>query len=146
MSFHSQRNRDIRHVETALEETEPLLISSDQTTRPQRSGVSIADIKALGDSIAQTLDLDKAENIKTIELAGKTSIADLMIIASGRSSRHVSALSDHILKFFKERGKSGLHIEGLPQADWVLIDTGDIIIHLFRPEVREFYKLEKIWA
>ena len=69
-----------------------------------------------------------------------------MIIASGRSARHVSALADHVMRELKARGERRAHVEGLPNADWVLIDTGDVIVHLFRPEVRAFYNLEKIWG
>ncbi len=68
-----------------------------------------------------------------------------MVIASGRSHRHVSAIADHLLKAFKDAGFSGVRVEGLASADWVLIDSGDVIVHVFRPEVREFYNLEKMW-
>ena len=81
-----------------------------------------------------------------INLEGKSSIADQMIIASGRSARHVSSLADHIIRKLKELGAGRAKVEGLPNADWVLIDTGDIVVHLFRPEVREFYNLERIWG
>ncbi len=69
-----------------------------------------------------------------------------MIVASGRSARHVSALADHVQRKLKEAGVSRIRVEGLPNADWVLIDAGDIIVHIFRPEVREFYNLERIWS
>lgn len=81
-----------------------------------------------------------------LDLTGKSTIADQMIIASGRSARHVSSLADHIQRKIKELGGKRARVEGLPNADWVLIDTGDLIVHLFRPEVREFYDLERIWA
>jgi ribosome-associated protein len=73
-------------------------------------------------------------------------MADAMIVASGRSARHVSALADHVARKLKEAGASQVRIEGLPNADWVLIDAGDVIVHIFRPEVREFYNLERIWG
>jgi ribosome-associated protein len=73
-------------------------------------------------------------------------MADAMIVASGRSARHVSALADHVSRKLKEAGVEKVRIEGMPNADWVLIDAGDIIVHIFRPEVREFYNLERIWA
>lgn len=92
------------------------------------------------------LEDDKAENLTTIDLQGKSSLADVMIIASGRSARHVSALADHLSQEIKDRTGTAPKLEGMPNADWVLIDLGDIIIHLFRPEVREFYNLEKIWS
>jgi ribosome-associated protein len=96
--------------------------------------------------IAEQLDEDKAENILEIDLAGKSAIADAMVIASGRSQRHVSALADHVERKLKDAGASRIRVEGLPNADWVLIDAGDVIVHIFRPEVREFYNLERIWA
>ena len=92
------------------------------------------------------LDEDKAEDILNIPLAGKSPMADAMIVASGRSARHVSALADHVARKLKEAGVEKVRIEGMPNADWVLIDAGDIIVHIFRPEVREFYNLERIWA
>ena len=96
--------------------------------------------------VAQQLEDDKAENILNIPLTGKSPMADAMIVASGRSARHVSALADHVARKLKEAGASQVRIEGLPNADWVLIDAGDVIVHIFRPEVREFYNLERIWA
>ena len=88
----------------------------------------------------------KAEDTITIDLAGKTSIADFMVVTSGRSNRQVSAITDHLLKDLAEAGVRGVRAEGLPHCDWVLIDAGDIIVHVFRPEVRAFYNLEKMWA
>ena len=82
----------------------------------------------------------------TIDLHNKTSLADYMVIASGRSQRHVSAMADNIARTLKEKGFGRVNVEGLPQADWVLLDAGDVIVHLFRPEVREFYNLEKMWT
>ena len=81
-----------------------------------------------------------------IDLKGKSSMADTMIVASGRSHRHVGALADHVLRALKDAGQGRARVEGLPHCDWVLIDAGDIIIHLFRPEVRSFYNIEKIWS
>ena len=92
------------------------------------------------------LDDAKAENIVSIDLRGKSSMGDYMVIASGRSDRHVGAIADQVHKQLKEKGYSGSRVEGQPQCDWVLIDTGDIIVHVFRPEVREFYNLEKMWS
>lgn len=89
---------------------------------------------------------DKAEDLTVIDLTEKSSLADIMIIASGRSARHVSALADHLAQDVKEKTGQSPKLEGMPNADWVLIDLGDIIVHLFRPEVRSFYNLEKIWA
>ena len=93
-----------------------------------------------------SLEEDKAEDVTVIDLAGKTSIADYMIIASGRSQRHASALATHLVERLKKGGMGPASVEGLNQADWILIDAGDVIIHVFRPEVRTFYNLEKMWA
>jgi ribosome-associated protein len=92
------------------------------------------------------LDDAKAENIVTIDLNGKSSMGDFMVIATGRSDRHVNAIGDQILRNLKNEGHGTARAEGMPQCDWVVIDTGDIIVHLFRPEVREFYNLEKMWS
>jgi ribosome-associated protein len=88
----------------------------------------------------------KAEDTVTIDLAGKTSIADFMVVTSGRSNRQVGAIADHLLKDLAEAGVRGVRVEGMPHCDWVLIDAGDLIVHVFRPEVRAFYNLEKMWA
>ncbi len=97
-------------------------------------------------SIIDILENQSAEDIIKIDLRGKSSIADFMIIASGRSNRHVSALTDYVKRGLKEAGDQKLGIEGLEQCDWVLIDAGDVILHIFRPEVREYYALEKLWS
>ena len=88
----------------------------------------------------------KAEDIVTIDLNGKSSIADLMVVASGRSNRHVGAVADNVVQELKKSGLKDIRVEGQPHCDWVLIDTGDVIVHVFRPEVRDFYSLEKMWA
>ena len=95
--------------------------------------------------VEQTLDIGKAENIISISLNGKSSIADHMIIASGTSARHVSALADQLSRKLKKEGYTILSIQGQSEANWVLVDAGDVIIHLFRPEVRDFYNLDKMW-
>lgn len=100
----------------------------------------------LAKDIAHWLDEAKAEEIVTIDLAGKTSIGDVMIVASGRTDRHVGSIADKIQEKLKEAGHGRARVEGADTCDWVLIDTGDIIVHLFRPEVRDFYNLEKMWA
>jgi len=96
--------------------------------------------------ILKSLDDDQAQDVIEIDLRGKTSMADDMIICSGRSQRHVGALADHILRKVKETGYGRAQVEGMPHCDWVLIDVGDIIVHIFRPEVRDFYKLERMWS
>ncbi len=92
------------------------------------------------------LDDAKAENVVTIDIKDKSSIGDYMVIASGRSDRHVGAVAEQVQRRLKEEGFGKARIEGQPQCDWVLIDIGDIIVHVFRPEVREFYNLEKMWS
>jgi ribosome-associated protein len=96
--------------------------------------------------VLDILDAAKAEDVAVIDLKGKNSIGDQMIIASGRSQRHVGAVADHLIKKLKDEGFGRARVEGLPQCDWVLIDAGDVIVHVFRPEVREFYNLEKMWS
>ncbi len=96
-------------------------------------------------TVLDSLDDSKAENIIPIDIHAKSSLGDYMVIASGRSNRHVAAVADHLLKALKDAGYGMAKVEGLPGADWVLIDAGDIIVHVFRPEVREFYNLEKMW-
>ncbi len=95
--------------------------------------------------ILSRLDDMKAEETVTIDLRGKSSITDYMIVTTGRANRHVGAIAENVAKGLKESGAPAPHIEGLPNCDWVLIDSGDVIVHVFRPEVREFYNLEKMW-
>ncbi len=96
--------------------------------------------------ILQSLDDDQAQDIISIPLAGKSSIADHMVIASGRSTRQVAAMAQKLTERVKHGGFGHCRVEGLPAADWVLIDAGDVVVHLFRPEVRAFYNLERMWA
>ncbi len=95
--------------------------------------------------VLQSLDENKAVDVLEIDLIGKTSLADFMVIANGTSQRHVSSLAHFLIREIKKSGFKAPNIEGLPRADWVLVDAGDIIIHIFRPEVRSFYNLEKMW-
>ena len=95
--------------------------------------------------IETSLDADKAEDIETIDLRGQTALADYMIVASGRSSRQVSALAEKLSDRLRTRGVKQIRVEGTDQGNWVVLDAGDIIVHLFRPEVREFYNIEKMW-
>jgi len=96
-------------------------------------------------TIPHRLDDMKAEETITIDLRGKSSLADYMIVTSGRANRHVGAIAENVLKCLKDNGIKNIHIEGLPNCDWVLIDSGDVVVHVFRPEVREFYNLERLW-
>lgn len=100
----------------------------------------------LEDALLNKLDEDKAQDIVLIDLRGKSPMSDAMIVASGRSHRHVGAVADHLLRLLKDLGLGKVKVEGLPHCDWVLIDAGDVIVHLFRPEVRSFYNIEKIWS
>ncbi len=92
------------------------------------------------------MDADKADDIVTVNLNEQAAIADYIIVASGTSSRHVYAMAQKLKERLEIRGVKGIHIEGLAQSDWVAIDAGDIIVHLFRPEVREFYNIERMWG
>ena len=105
-----------------------------------------ASVEALPRSILQSLDDDQAQEVISIPLEGKSSFADHMVIASGRSSRQVAAMAQKLAERLKKAHGLNVRIEGLPVADWVLIDAGDVIVHLFRPEVRSFYNLERMWG
>lgn len=96
--------------------------------------------------VLQSLEDDQAQEVISIPLQGKSSIADFMVIASGRSTRQVATMAQKLAERIKHAGFGNSRIEGLPAADWVLIDAGDVIVHLFRPEVRSFYNLERMWA
>ena len=112
-------------------------------TAPLSKGPAPAEILAL---VLSRLDDEKAADTTAIDLRGKTSIADHMVVTSGRSQRHVGAIAEHLVQALQARGLRGVRVEGLPHCDWVLIDAGDVIVHVFRPEAREFYNLEKMWA
>jgi len=96
--------------------------------------------------VETSLDDDKAQEVTVIDLTGKTSLTDYMVVASGTSQRQVGAMTDHLREKIKASGIDSVSVEGEGQCDWVLIDAGDVIVHLFRPEVREFYNLEKLWG
>jgi len=112
----------------------------------EASRTAQAPIGGLEDLILNRLDDDKAQDVVFIDLKGKSPVADGLIVASGRSQRHVGAMADHLLRSLKDAGYGKCRVEGMPSADWVLIDAGDVIVHLFRPEVRSFYNIEKIWS
>ena len=114
---------------------------------PQRDVLSDrASSKSLLDNILHWLDEAKAEEVVSIDLAGKSAIADFMVVASGRSDRHVAAIGEQVQRMLKDNGFGRVRIEGMEQGDWVLIDAGSVLVHVFRPEVREFYKLERMWS
>ena len=96
--------------------------------------------------MVKSLDDDKAQDIVVIELSGKSDIADYLVVASGTSSRQVAAMAEHLRTKLKHSGAGNVPTEGLNKGDWVLVDGGDVIVHLFRPEVREFYNIEKMWS
>jgi ribosome-associated protein len=120
------------------------LIAKDSPLADDRSG--LRDHTALESLVLHRLDEDKASDITFIDLTGRSAIADALVVASGRSHRHVGAMADHLLRTLKDGGFGKARVEGVPHCDWVLIDAGDVIVHLFRPEVRSFYNLEKIWS
>lgn len=108
--------------------------------------VSAGSPDPLLDLVLAHLDDDQAQDVVTIDLEGKSSIADHMVIASGRSTRQVAAIATKLAEKVKQAGFGPVKLEGLPAADWVLLDAGDIVVHIFRPEVRSFYNLERMWA
>lgn len=97
-------------------------------------------------TVLASLEDSKAEDIVSLNISGKSALADYMVVVSGRSNRHVTAICEHLLKDFKDAGFGNARVEGLETGDWVLIDTGDVIVHVFRPEIREFYGIERMWA
>jgi len=104
------------------------------------------DAGSLYSLVMSSLEEDQAQDIVAIPLQGKSSVADYMVIASGRSTRQVAAIAQKLAERIKQAGHGPVRLEGLPAADWVLIDAGDVVVHLFRPEVRSFYNLERMWG
>jgi ribosome-associated protein len=127
-----------------------VLPKSQQTARKTKTPA--AALKAQSDAdktlsmILSRLDDMKAEETVTIDLRGKSAFSDYMIVTTGRVNRHVGAIAENVAKGLKESGIKSPHVEGMPNCDWVLIDSGDVIVHIFRPEVREFYNLERLWT
>ena len=119
---------------------------TDPANAPAAVPTQPVDVEALHNLVMQSLDDDQAVEVVTIPLAGKSSIADHMVIASGRSSRQVASMANKLADKIKQQFGKIARIEGLPVADWVLIDADDVIVHIFRPEVRSFYNLERMWA
>ena len=112
-------------------------------TAPARAGDRSDALHAL---VMQHLDDDQAQDIVSIDLEGKSSIADHMVVASGRSTRQVASIAQKLAEKMKQDGYGPIRLEGLPAADWVVIDAGDVVVHLFRPEVRSFYNIERMWS
>ena len=110
------------------------------------AGATRQDAGQLAQTMLTSLEDTKAEDIVSIDLRGKTTLADLMIIATGRSNVHVRAIADRVIKACKAAGFAAPRIEGLPHGDWVLLDAHDAIVHIFKPDVRQFYNLEKMWG
>ncbi|MCA0448716.1 MAG: ribosome silencing factor [Proteobacteria bacterium] len=121
-------------------------------SQSRRAKIATAKRKTVGATktvlkvVEKTLDDDKAADPVVIDLAGRTPIADYMVVASGLSARHVQAMAEHLIKNLKEKGLKSIRVEGVAQGDWVLIDGGDVIVHLFRPELRDHYGIEKMWG
>ena len=107
---------------------------------------AMPEAEALHALVLEQLDEDQAQDVVSVPLEGKSSIADHMVIASGRSTRQVAAIAQKLAEKIKQAGFGPVRLEGLPAADWVLVDAGDVVVHLFRPEVRSFYNLERMWG
>ena len=133
----------------------PKVAKTAEKTAPKtarKTSTKAVALKALPDAdktlnlILSRLDDMKAEETVTIDLRGKSAFSDYMIVTTGRANRHVGSIAENVTKALKETGIKSIHVEGMPNCDWVLIDSGDVIVHVFRPEVREFYNLEKMWT
>lgn len=126
--------------------TRPLLMAAlPENTIATPDAIKAMPERAMIDVIVSCLDDAKAEEIVAVDITGKSSLADHMVVASGRSQRHVGAVADQMVTALRDAGYGKPRIEGLPHCDWVLVDAGDVIVHIFRPEVREFYNIEKMW-
>jgi ribosome-associated protein len=130
---------------TDLSQAQPQAQPLPGGAAPRTAESQLAEATELHAMVLQSLDDDQAQEVISIPLAGKSNIADFMVIASGRSTRQVASMAQKLAEKIKQSGGSA-RIEGLTNADWVLIDAGDVIVHLFRPEVRTFYNLERMWA
>jgi ribosome-associated protein len=124
----------------------PAISRADARRAPVRVSKVRPDAEETLRLVLASIDDMKAEDTVTIDLAGKSSLADAMVVTSGRSNRQVGAIADRLLEDLHKAGVPNVRVEGMPHCDWVLIDAGDVIVHVFRPEVRAFYQLEKMWA
>lgn len=136
-AFHA-RDQAHNHMPNRIPDTQIQAADADA-----HADVAIANVLSVA---LHSLDEMKAEDIVELDLAGKTSMADVMIIASGRSNRHVGSIAEKLIEDLKAAGVREIREEGFPSCDWVLVDAGDLIVHVFRPEVRSFYNLEKMWG
>ena len=124
----------------------PLLMAAlPENTLPTAEAPVAAPARPMIDVILNCLDDAKAEETVAVDITGKSSLADHMVVTSGRSQRHVGAVADQVINALRDNGFGKPRVEGLPHCDWVLVDAGDVIVHIFRPEVREFYNIEKMW-
>jgi ribosome-associated protein len=124
----------------------PAISRAGARRAPQKVSKLRPDAKETLRLVLARIDDMKAEDTVTINLAGKSSLADFMVVTSGRSNRQVGAIADRMIEDLHKAGIRDVRVEGMPHCDWVLIDAGDVIVHVFRPEVRDFYQLEKMWA
>ena len=121
-------------------------LTSKASVKPKKVSVPTDPVELLRQRVLTALDNLKAQNVQEIDVRGKTSIADHLIVASGTSTRHVKSLADEVVKFAKQSGMAPLGVEGQREAEWVLVDLGDIVVHVMLPRVREFYGLERLWT
>ena len=132
--------RKAQHLTMSLES------GRTEVSTPLQASVGTDLTGGLLSTVLESLEDSKAEDLITLDISEKSSLADYMVVVSGRSHRHVGAIADHLLRDLKSAGKGPATVEGQNTCDWVLIDSGDVIVHIFRPEVRGFYNLEKMWA
>jgi ribosome-associated protein len=121
------------------------MLMAPSPKRPAPVAAPLAEPNIL-DVVLHSLEDAKAEETVALDITGKSALADHLVVTSGRSHRHVGAVADQLARDLREAGFGKPRVEGLPHCDWVLVDAGDVIVHIFRPEVREFYNLEKLWA
>lgn len=143
--FLSRQSQDLK-VQQRPGRAKPARVSEKATAQTTAQRADTGKSSGMLALVLESLEEDKAEEVVSIDLTGKTPIADHMVVASGRSQRHVGAVADHLVRRLKEAGFGTSQVEGMKQGDWVLIDGGDVVVHVFRPEVREFYRLEKMWS
>ena len=125
------------------------LVEAAQPPKPakaRRPRKAVVKSVSMLDIIQTALDDAKAEDVITIDLAGRSSLADQMVVATGRADRHVGAIADRVLNALKDNGFSGIRSEGMQTCEWVLIDAGDVIVHVFKPDARAFYNIERLWG